>query len=131
MYEQILLNQVRTPDGQILTSYHRHDYVTYVDKNGFEYMVDGGTAYLRRNIVDKAPYEELSVYLSDDHEENRKAFHWGTYGKHGDQPKHFLPLGRLTYNHIEAILETQDHISPWVRDLFKTELDYRNEIKSL
>ena len=60
--EKIVANRIRTPDGTILESMHRHDYVTYTDANGKEYMVDGGLDYLRRNIHDDAPYEELSVY---------------------------------------------------------------------
>ena len=33
---------MRTPDGTILESKHRHDYVTHLDANGNEYMLDGG-----------------------------------------------------------------------------------------
>ena len=50
MNEKYLANRIRTPDGTILESMHRHDYVTYIDANGKEYMVDGGLDYLRRNI---------------------------------------------------------------------------------
>jgi hypothetical protein len=41
---------------------HRHDYVTYTDANGLDYMVDGGNDYLRRNVHTEAPYEELTIY---------------------------------------------------------------------
>jgi hypothetical protein len=39
---RIVANRIRTPDGTILESKHRHDYVTYTDANGKQYMVDGG-----------------------------------------------------------------------------------------
>ena len=73
---RIVSNRIRTPDGTILESMHRHDYVTYLDANGKEYMVDGGLDYLRRNVHDDAPYEELSVYDDALHVEIRNVFKW-------------------------------------------------------
>ena len=117
-FEHVLLNRIRTPDGTILTSYHRHDYKTHKDANGETYMVDGGTAYERRNIC-KEPYENLSVYLTDDHDANRVAFHWGTRGPLGDQPLQWRPLSELSTDHIEAIIETQPQVQGWTRALFE------------
>jgi hypothetical protein len=122
---RIISNRIRTPDGTILESRHRHDYVTYVDKNGKEYMVDGGLEYLRRNVHDDAPYEELSVYDDAPYALIREAFKWGTRGKGGKQPLTFVPLKDLTSEHIEAILETQTHISERIRKLFIDELTFR------
>ncbi len=73
----IILNRIQTPDGTILTSYHRHDYKSYTDKNGKEYMVDGGTDYLRRIINEEAPHKELSVYANEPFEKIRKFYHRG------------------------------------------------------
>lgn len=121
--DQILLNRIRTPDGTVLTSYYRHDYRTYTDKNGQTYMVDGGAAYLRRNICAE-PYTELTVYLTDDHEANREALYWGTFGKDGKQDYQNKLLSTLSDEHIEAILETQ--ILPEYRVLLlKEEQKYR------
>ena len=122
---RIVSNRIRTPDGTILESMHRHDYVTYVDKNGKEYMVDGGLDYLRRNVHNDAPYEELSVYDDALHVEIRNVFKWGTRGKDGKQPLTYVPLKDLTTEHIEAILDTQSHISDYIRKIFLNELSIR------
>ena len=128
---RIVSNRIRTPDGTILESRHRHDYVTYVDKNGKEYMVDGGLEYLRRNVHDDAPYEELSVYDDAPYALIREVFKWGTRGKGGRQPLTFVPLKDLTTEHIEAILETQIHISERIRKLFINELTFRGVEKHI
>lgn len=86
---KLLANRIITPDGTLLQSYHRHDYKTYIDENGKEYMIDGGLEYQRCNIHDDAPYQDDSVYDIDPHEEIRAAFHWGCRGKDGKSPLEF------------------------------------------
>lgn len=127
--KQIISNKIRTPDGTILESFHRHDYKTYVDKNGLEYMVDGGLDYLRRNVHDQAPYEELSVSADCPFETFREEMKWGTRGKDGKQPLKYVPLKKLTVEHIQAILDTQTQILPWLRNAFQQELRYRLDSK--
>ena len=56
----ILNSRMRTPDGTILESKHRHDYVTHTDANGKEYMLDGGLDYVRCSANGD---EELANYL--------------------------------------------------------------------
>ena len=123
--EKIVSNRIRTPDGTILESIHRHDYVTYIDANGKEYMVDGGLDYLRRNIHDDAPYEELSLYSGAYHQLIRQVFKWGTRGKDGKQPLTWLVLQDMETDHIEAILETQSHLREYIRQVFVNELNFR------
>ena len=120
---KIVANRIRTPDGTILESMHRHDYVTYTDANGKEYMVDGGLDYLRRNVHDDAPYEELSVYDDAPYALVREVFKWGTRGKDGKQPLKFVVLKDMTTDHIEAILETQN-LPSYMRKIFLDELDF-------
>ena len=122
---RIVSNRILTPDGTILESMHRHDYVTYEDANGLEYMVDGGLDYLRRNVHDDAPYIELSVYSDSPHDVIREVFKWGTRGKDGRKPLTYVPLKDLTTEHIEAILETQTHIQEFIRNIFLDELNFR------
>jgi hypothetical protein len=124
---RIVSNRIRTPDGTILESMNRHDYVTYTDANGLEYMVDGGLDYLRRNVHDDAPYEELSVHSTDSHMLIREVFKWGTRGKDGKQPLTYVPLKYLTTDHIEAILKTQDHIQQYIRNIFLDEMIFRTK----
>lgn len=120
---KLLLNRIKTPDGTILTSYNRHNYVEYKDTLTKEVlMVDGGTDYLRRNI---GTYEELSVYDDGSHITRRSAVHWGTRGKDGRQPLVYKPLKDLDSDHIEAILKTQHQISDFYREVFMEELKYR------
>ena len=126
--EKLLCNRIRTPDGTILESMHRHDYVTYTDANGKEYMVDGGLDYLRRNVHDDAPYEELSLYSGDYHQLIRQAFKWGTRGIDGKQPLTWLVLQDMATDHIEAILETQTQLRDHIRQVFINELNYRGTV---
>lgn len=123
---KLVLNRIRTPDGTILTSRHRHDYVTYTDKNGLEYMVDGGLDYASRHFHKYEPYEELSVYDDAPFEEIRKAFSWGSYGKNGDEPLKWLALCEMTNEHIEAIMEG-GFGNEYVRDFFEREMSYRKQ----
>jgi len=122
---QLVSNKIMTPDGTILQSFHRHDYVTHLDKNGKVYMVDGGLEYLRRSVYEDAPYIELSCYTDDSFDTVRNVFHWGTRGKDGKQPLTWKALADLDTDHIKAILETQTHIKQWSRDLFEQELQLR------
>ena len=116
-----------TPDGTVLQSYHRHDYKTHLDKNGEEYMIDGGCNYVRTNC-NKEPAEYFTVTTDDTHKVKRQWFHWGTYGKDGKQPLKWKALRELDKEHIEAILDTQHHIEEHIRELFKDELEYRKQV---
>jgi hypothetical protein len=123
--KEIILNRIKTPDGTILTSYYVHDYRKHIDKNGEEYIVDGGTYYLKRsnNII---PYEELSVYSDAPFEIIRESLHWGTYGKEADQPLHWVALKDMSTEHIINCLRTQK--IHW-EEFFRKELEYRTNTK--
>lgn len=127
MTKQILLNSIRTPDGTVLVSRNRHDYRTHEDKNGEQYMVDGGNDYLRR-WVNIEPYEELSVYYEEgNHDHNRSYCSWGTFGKNGDEPYRTISVVAMETDHIKAVLETQNHMNPIYRKIMEEELKYREE----
>lgn len=124
----IIRNAIQTPDGTILESRHRHDYVDYKDANGNVYCVDGGLHYLRRSVHEDQV--DLTVTLADGHEVVREAMTWGTYGKNGDQPLHYIKLSEMETEHIEACLKTQAHMYPQIRIAMKNELRYRNQYMS-
>ena len=127
---QIILNQIKTPDGTILKSMHRHDYVTYTDANGLEYMVDGGTEYLRRNMHEEAPYEELTIYSDAPFEIIRENACRGGRGKDGTEPLTWVPIAKMsdawlhaciTYNADRGLDLSQSS------KFYKMELMYRQE----
>ena len=123
-----MLNRIKTPDGTILTSYNRHDYLTHKDAITKEVlMVDGGNDYARRHV---GTYEELSVYDDGSHLTRRSALHWGTRGKDNKQPLTYKPIKDLDSDHIEAILRTQTQISEFYKGVFKEELKYRFDEKA-
>lgn len=129
MEQQIILNQIRTPDGTVLRSMYTHDYVSYKDANGETYMVDGGREYLRRN-VNVEPYEELSVYSDAPFEEIRKALHRGGRGPSGTEPLKYVPICEMSDSWLKAIIEYNelrglaDHPAT---QFYRQEVEYRKE----
>lgn len=118
--ETIIRNSMTTPDGTELVSRSRHHYVSHEDANGEAYMVDGGTAYLRRSI-NKESASETSVYLYHGHAVVRDVFTWGTRGPQGDQPLTRVKLSEMGEDHIQAIIDDGYNIWP----LMQAELDWR------
>lgn len=127
--KQIICNRIQTPDGTILTSHHRHDYVTHIDKNGYEYMCDGGTEYLRRNIVQEAPYKEMSVYDDSPFETIREVLYRGGRGKDGKQPLKYVALNEMSNSWLENVIIYEEEFRPDNKFLkyYKQELEYRKE----
>ena len=125
---KILVNAWKCPDGTILQSRHRYDFVSYIDAEGRSYFVDGGQDYQR---ISGEGLEFVGCYDTDPHEKIREVFSWGSYGRDGKQEKHYILLKRLTDEHLEAILRTQSHIkNTQIEKALKDEQEYRkvNEI---
>jgi len=99
---QLIRNAIQTPDGTIIESLHRHDYVTYEDANGKTYMVDGGLAYARRSV--HTDQVDMNEYTDVPHERQREVLTWGTYGKDGNQPLSYVCIGDMETGHLEAVL---------------------------
>ena len=122
----ILRNRMRTPDGTMLESKHRHDYVTHMDANGKEYMLDGGLDYVRCSAHGD---EEMFTLMSDaDHELIRLIVTWGTYGREGDQLITHVLIADMDDDHLQACLDTQKAtMRPALYKVMQDELEYRNE----
>lgn len=127
---RIILNQIKTPDGTILRSMHRHDYQTHTDKNGLEYMVDGGNEYLRRNVHDDAPYTEMTIYDDEPFEVIRENLHRGGRGKDGRQPLKWTPLSEMSNAWVEACVtynEERNMGEHFATQMYRKEIEYRKE----
>jgi hypothetical protein len=129
-----LYNAIRTPDGTILESTNRHDYKVYVDKNGLEYMVDGGHDYLRRNIYEDYPYEELSIEDNGDSELRRNYLRWGrNYDEnmHPLEKTEWILIKDLSTDHIKAILKNVKSTDTIYKETLEYELRKRGVSLSL
>lgn len=122
--QRILRNAMKTPDGTIIHSTYRHDYVTHEDANGEHYMVDGGNEYLRRSAGHTEEPEDLSVYVDEDHMINREYAMWTSYGEDGKGPARTRPIKDLDTDHIQAILDN-GFGADYYREMFEEELRYR------
>lgn len=118
---KLLVNRWLCKDGYILQSKYRHDYVDHVDDSNEYASVDGGTIYSRVS----GELTSLCLYTDDPHEEIRKYFCWGSFLNDYRGDKHWIPLYKLGDSHIQAILETQTHIPPHIKQLFLNEVEYR------
>lgn len=125
---RVILNQIKTPDGTIIRSMHRHDYVEHTDANGFTYMVDGGDAYLRRNVNESAPYTELTIYSDSPFEIIRENFHRGGRGIDGRQPLTWVPLNKMSDSWVEACITYNENLGmgdSFANEMYVKELEYR------
>ena len=122
---ELVRNALKTPDGTIIESRHRHDFVTHIDKNGKEYMVDGGLDYIRRSR--NGDEEDMCVTTEDSFEKVRHVCSWGTYGINGDQPLQYKAIAEMDTAHIEAVLQTVKHIRPMIKTIMQNELKFRQQ----
>ena len=122
---KLIKNSIRTPDGTVLTSRHRHDFKSHKDKNNEIYVCDGGLSYLKRS-VNKETYEDLSVYSDDPFEIVRNSVVWGTYGKNGNEPLKYKTISELSSSHINNIL-LEPKLEEYMKEIFEKEMAYRNE----
>ena len=72
-------------------------------------------------------YTEDREFMTNLGFSQREILLWGTYGKDGKQPLKHILLKEMTNEHIQAILDTQTHLSEEKRKYFSDELDLRKE----
>ena len=127
---RLILSRIQTPDGTILTSYHRHDYVTYTDANGEEYILDGGNDY-QRTSVNKESFKDLSIWSDAPYEIIRENFHRGGRGKNGDEPLKWVPLSEMSDEWVKNCIEYNDNLGmgkSYANYLYCKELRYRQRM---
>lgn len=119
-------NVMRTPDGTILYSAHRHDYSECRDTNGKVYMLDGGSDYMRCSA--NGDEEFLSVMSSADHVSIRHAVTWSSLGKGGKLPYRRITIAGMDTDHLQACMRTQGStMSQLHYKVMQNELEYRDE----
>ena len=79
---KIVYNALRTPDGTVIESTHRHDYIEHKDTNGKTYMIDGGLSYVR--CSSNGDEVLLTKYEDQPHEQIREYVFRSGYGKPGN-----------------------------------------------
>jgi hypothetical protein len=119
----ILRNSIRTPDGTVLISTNRHDYVTHVDANGETYMVDGGLDYQRGSLNKEKP-EYLHLTSDSPHELLRTEVTWGTRGPDGTQELTYVPIANMSSNHLQAVLDNCN-VYPQIAKVMQDEINRR------
>lgn len=96
--KKLIANRIQTPDGTILWSRFTHDYISYTDKNGEHYFVDGGKDYCRTSDNKEHPATPLHVFDDEPWEVQRQYRLWGSCGM-------WIPVGCLSNEHIENIIK--------------------------
>ena len=128
---RLILSRIQTPDGTILTSYHRHDYVTHIDANGETYMLDGGNDY-QRTSVNIEPYKNLSIWSNAPYEIIRESFHRVGRGKNGDEPLKWVPLSQMSDEWVKNCITYNDErgmSKSYANYLYCKELRYRQRME--
>lgn len=123
---QLIYSAIQTPDGTILQSRHRHDYVSHEDANGETYVLDGGVSYIRRSI-NTIPAKELFLYADDPHEKVREFVERGGRGKNGDEELKYVKLKDIDDEWLEAIIDYEETYRPnnIFLEIYKNEVEWR------
>jgi hypothetical protein len=120
----IVYSAMRTPDGTLLRSRHRHDFVSHTDENGKRYFLDGGMAYIRSSAHGDERF--ATYYQNDPHDVLREYVDWGSYGKNGDEPLRYIKVKDMETGHLEAVIDMLVDGEP-LKPIFENELEYRKK----
>lgn len=118
---EMYANRIKTPDGTILQSFHRHDYKEHIDAvSGETYMIDGGVDYVRTSF-NSIQSECMTVYTDDPFEVKRDVPVWGTYGKSGKEDFRWVCVAEMEDDHIKALLDPAMYVRKSIKDVLKEE----------
>lgn len=132
MGKSLIYNAIRTPDGTILNSKHRHDYIEHLDKNGEIYVIDGGLDYIRTS-VNKIPAESLVLYDNEPFKVIREHIYRGTRGKDGNGSLEYIKLKDISDEYLTNIITYDEEFNPNNNLLkyYKREKKFRAKSKGL
>lgn len=124
-YPTILYNAIKCPDGTVIESKYRHNFVMHKQEDGREYFVDGGHDYQRIGYSDKE-FINLLVTTESPHEKIREVFEWvSCLDAAGNRLPAYVTknLKDLEDNHIKALVkytkeDYPDHINKVMVDEF-------------
>ena len=124
----LLYNAIQCPDGTIIESKHRHDFVQHKQLDGRDYFVDGGLDYQRIGYSDNE-FINLLVTTEDDHAKIREVFEWTSNYDANMNP--IAPVKRklkdLTDDHVKAlVIWTEEGYPEYVHKIMLDEAEYRN-----
>ena len=129
---ELIYNALKTPDGTILHSKHKHDYIQYTDANGKLYMLDGGGDYIRCSA--NGDEEFISVYSDEPFEKVRKFAFRNGYGKDGNSKKLITTfLCDMSDDYLDNTIEYFNNIKDSMLinnthyNLLLKEKEYRND----
>lgn len=124
----LLVNSIRTPDGTILTSRGRHDFVCHDDTvTGTKYCIDGGLEY--RRYLPGGVYVDLSVYSDDPFEKIREGLERGGRGKNFDKDFQWYKLKDMNDNWLAELILWLEENQPnnKYKKYYLQEIEYRKE----
>jgi hypothetical protein len=124
---ELLVNSIKTPDGTILTSRHRHDFVCHEDTvTGKRICLDGGLEYRR---VTGTNYEDMSVHSNDPFEKIRVSLARLGRGKNFDKPAKWYTLNEMNDNWLAELITWIEANQPdnKYKKYYLQEIEYRKE----
>jgi len=133
MTNEIILNRIQCNHCfDVITSHHRHDFVTCLCG---VVSCDGGRQYLKRGYSAASsdgslPYSELSVMSPAPFEELRESLLRGSRGVNGDEPLKWVPLCDISDSYLANLLayqESSGYTDTVDYKLQKQEQQYRTE----
>ncbi len=126
MKKFLIANRIQTPDGTILYSKNRHNFICHEDANGHTYCNDGGLDYQKTSYQPEHPSKDVSVYSTDDFEIIRNTLERHSirgYVKLCDMSDEHV---KNTIQYIIVCAEPSETTTDWI-EIYQKELDYRIE----
>lgn len=127
-YPIILYNAIQCPDGAVIESRYRYDFVMHKQEDGREYFVDGGKDYQRIGYSDKE-FTNLLVTTDSPHERIREVFTWvSCLDAAGNRLPAYVTkyLKDLDDNHVKALVKyTAVGYPEYINKIIKDEFSFR------